>query len=179
MDNVLLRPTYGTPHEALPFDDVRAEDFIPALREALDLARAEVKAIRDRAEAPTFGNTIEALERNGERLSLISSMLFNLNAAETTEAIQLATREASPLLTEWGNDILLDEALFARVARVWEERATYDLTPEAATLLEKTYLQFVRNGANLDDAGKQRLRELDKALAERQLTFGEHVLHAT
>ena len=179
MQNVLTRATFGTPYEAFPFDAIRPADLLPALREAMTAARAQVADIRNDPAPATFDNTVAALERSGERLHLLSAVLFNLHAAETNEEIQQATREASPLLTDYGNDILLDERIFARVEHVWNTADRTAMTAEACTLLDKEYRQFVRNGAHLDPDGKQRLRALDQQLADLQLTFGEHVLHAT
>ncbi|SDL11212.1 peptidyl-dipeptidase Dcp [Catalinimonas alkaloidigena] len=178
MNNILATP-FETPFGVAPFSSIKVDDFLPALKAAIEEGKAQVQMVADANTPPTFANTVEALERSGERVGIISSILFNLNAAETNPELQKVARDASPLLSEYGNDILLNEKLFQRIAQVWNDRAQYDLTPEAATLLEKTYKQFVRNGANLDEAGKQRLREIDKRMAELSLLFGEHVLNAT
>ena len=107
------------------------------------------------------------------------SVLFNLNSAETTPELQKLVKEASPLLSEYRNDISLNEPLFARVRAVYEQRDSLSLDPESAMLLEKAYKRFARNGANLDEAGKERIREIDKELSELGLRFGENILNET
>ncbi len=173
----LLLTTFQTPFETPPFHKLRSEDYLPALREAVSLARAELRALADAPTPPTFENTIEALERSGERVNLIATIFYNLHSAETDDVLERDAQEIAPLLSAYGNDILLDEALFARVAAVHAARP--DLEGEAERLLEKTYRTFVRNGANLSEADKERLRALDEELSRLSLTFGQHVLKDT
>ncbi len=173
----LLLTTFQTPFETPPFDKLSHEDYLPALQEAIALARAELRAIADAPTPPTFENTIEALERSGERVNLIAAIFYNLHSAETNEVLERDAQEIAPLLSAYGNDILLDEVLFARVAAVHAARPA--LESEAERLLEKTYRTFVRNGANLSDEDKQRLRALDEELSRLSLTFGQHVLQDT
>nr|WP_293835025.1 M3 family metallopeptidase [uncultured Arsenicibacter sp.] len=178
LDNPLLQP-FQTPHETAPFDLIKNEHFLPALHEALAEGRKEIEAITGNPDAPTFENTIVALEHSGFLLNRVASVLFNLNAAETSPEIQDIVRTASPLLSEYGNDVTLNEALFARIKAVWDTRETLSLDPESSMLLEKAYKRFARNGANLDEAGKERLREIDKELSRLSLQFGENVLNET
>lgn len=178
LDNPLLQP-FQTPHETAPFDLIKNEHFLPALHEALAEGRKEIEAITGNPDAPTFENTIVALEHSGFLLNRVASVLFNLNAAETSAEIQEIVRTASPLLSEYGNDVTLNEALFARIKAVWDKRETLSLDPESSMLLEKAYKRFARNGANLDEAGKERLREIDKELSRLSLQFGENVLNET
>lgn len=178
LDNPLLQP-FQTPHETAPFDLIKNEHFLPALHEALAEGRKEIEAITGNPDAPTFENTIVALEHSGFLLNRVASVLFNLNAAETSAEIQEIVRTASPLLSEYGNDVTLNEALFARIKAVWDTRETLSLDPESSMLLEKAYKRFARNGANLDEAGKERLREIDKELSRLSLQFGENVLNET
>jgi peptidyl-dipeptidase Dcp len=128
---------------------------------------------------PTFENTVEALEKSGKQLGVISSIFFNLNSAETNDEIQKLAREISPLLTAHANDILLDQELFQRIAQVFEQRGQLSLNPEQTTLLEKTYKSFVRNGAQLGKIDADTLRKIDQELAQLSLQFGEHVLAET
>jgi peptidyl-dipeptidase Dcp len=178
MENPLLN-AFNTPFEAVPFDKIKPEHFLPAIQKAIEKGREEIEAISTAAEAPTFANTLEALENSGELVNTVSAVFFNLNSAETNDQIQKLAREISPMLTEYSNDILLDERLFKRVKAVWEQRNNQGLTAEQYTLLDKTYKSFVRNGANLNEEGKTRLREIDKDLSGLSLRFGEHVLQET
>ncbi len=174
MENPLLQP-----FDAVPFSKVKTEHFKPAFLKALDEARAEIDVIAERSEAPDFENTIAALDYAGYRLDRISSLFFNLNSAETDAEIQALAQEISPLLSEFSNDITLNEALFSKVQAVYEQREDLELDPEAQMLLDRKYRHFKRNGALLDEAGKKRLREIDARLSKLKLTFGEHVLAET
>ncbi|ADB37903.1 M3 family metallopeptidase [Spirosoma linguale] len=171
--------SYTTPHQTAPFDKIKNADYLPALKDGLAQGRKDVDAIVTNTAAPTFENTIVALERAGDLLGKVTSVLFNLNSAETSPELQKIVKEASPLLSEYGNDITLNAKLFARIKTVYEQRAKLKLDPESAMLLEKTYKRFSRNGANLDDKGKERLRVIDKELSQLSLQFGENVLNET
>ncbi|UII78456.1 M3 family metallopeptidase [Flagellimonas sp. CMM7] len=162
-----------------PFEQIKNEHFKPAFLEAIENARKEIDALVENTEAPTFENTLEALEFSGRQLDRVSSIFFNLNSAETNDEIQKIAQEVSPLLSEFGNDITLNEALFKRIKSVYEQRGHLDLTTEQQTLLEKRYKSFSRNGANLEDAAKKRLREVDAELSKLKLKFGENVLAET
>ncbi len=162
-----------------PFEQINNSHFKPAFLEAIENARKEIDLIAKNPEAPTFENTLEALDFSGQQLDRISSVFFNLNSAEANEEIQKIAQEVSPLLSEFSNDITLNEALFKRVKTVYEQRNTLSLNPEQKTLLEKRYKSFSRNGANLDDSEKKRLREIDAELSKLKLQFGENVLAET
>lgn len=177
MTNPLLAE-YTSPFETSPFDLLKTEHFLPAIQEAIKIAKADIAKINSESE-PTFENTLEALDRSGKKLSLISSIFFNLNSAETNDEIQKLAREISPLLTDYSNDILLDQKLFSRVAAVFEKKESLQLTPEQSTLLEKTFKSFVRNGANLNEKDADKLRKIDQELAQLSLKFGENVLAET
>ncbi len=168
-----------TSFDIAPFSKIKNEHFLPAFQEALKIARQEIDAITQNKATPTFENTIEALVYSGQQLDRISSVFFNLNSAETNEHIQKIAQEVSPMLSEFGNDITLNEALFSRVKSIYAQKDSLDLTPEQMTLLEKNYKSFSRNGANLPEDKKSRLREIDAALAKLKLTFGENVLAET
>jgi peptidyl-dipeptidase Dcp len=176
--NPFLQP-YTTPHQTAPFDKVTNDDYMPALKEGIKQARKEVAAITSSKEEPTFDNTIVALERTGDLLGKVTSVLFNLNSAETTPDLQKIVKEASPMLTEYGNDVTLNQKLYARIKSVYDKRASLKLDPESDMLLEKAYKRFARNGANLDEKGKERLRAIDKELSQLSLQFGENVLNET
>ncbi|WP_375325340.1 M3 family metallopeptidase [Flagellimonas sp. GZD32] len=174
MNNPLLEPF----NEA-PFSKIKNEHFKPAFLQAIEDAKKEIDDITSNPEEPTFENTVVALDFAGQQLDRISSVFFNLNSAETNEEIQKIAQEVSPLLSEFGNDITLNEALFQRIKTVYENRDSIELSPEQATLLDKKYKSFSRNGANLNEADKKRLREIDAELSKLKLTFGENVLAET
>ncbi len=174
-----LLEKFNTVHETVPFDKIRNEHFLPAIKESIAQGRSEVDAIVNNPEAPSFANTIVALDRAGDRLSRVSSALFNLNSAETSPELQQIVREVSPLTTEYSNDISLNEKLFARIKTVYEKRQSLPLDAESAMLLEKTYKSFARNGANLSGPDKERFRAINKRLSELSITFNENVLEET
>ncbi|WP_395632311.1 M3 family metallopeptidase [Flavobacterium sp.] len=175
----ILTQNFQTKHNTAPFSQIKIEDYQPAFEENIAKARAEIDAIINNAEAPTFENTIEALDFAGQALDRLSSIFFNLNSAETCDEMQKIAQEVSPLLTAFGNDITLNEDLFKRVKAVHEQKASLNLTPEQSTLLDKKYKSFTRNGALLSEDKKEILREIDKTLAKLKLTFGENVLAET
>ncbi len=177
-DNPLLKPFDGL-HGTPPFSSIRIEDYAPAFEAAIADARLEVKAIAENPEAPTFANTIEALEFSGQKLSDISSIFFNLNESNTNDTMQQLSLELSPKLTEFHNDVSLNPDLFQRVRSVYEGRDTLQLTQEQAQLLDKTYKSFARNGAALSDSNKETYRQLTSELAQLTLQFGQNVLAAT
>jgi peptidyl-dipeptidase Dcp len=176
--NPLLQK-FNTPFETPPFDLIKNEHFLPAIKEAIIEGKKEVKSITEQKEEPDFKNTIEALERSGHLVGQVSGIFFNLNSAETNDEIQAIAREISPLLSEYSNDIMLDEVLFQRIKFVHDRKNSIMLSAEEKTLLEKTYKSFVRNGANASTEQKEKLREIDKELSKLSLVFGEHVLKET
>jgi peptidyl-dipeptidase Dcp len=178
MSNPLLG-AFTTPYQSTPFSKIAETDFLPALDAAIAKAKAEIDALIAQSAAPNFTNSIAALDFTGEEVGRTAEIFFNLNSAETNDNIQKLAREFSPKLTEYGNDILLNEALFARVKQVWDNRESEKLTTEEARLLEKTYKSFVRNGANLSEADKITLRDINTRLATLALQFGENVLAET
>ena len=174
MKNPLLEP-----FDQAPFSKIKNEHFKPAFLEAIESAKKEIDEIANNPEPPTFGNTLVALDFSGQQLDRISSIFFNLNSAETNDEIQKIAQEVSPLLSEFGNDIILNERLFKRIKAVYEVREALALTPEQSTLLEKQYKKFSRNGANLNEEDKKRLRGIDTELSKLKLKFGENVLAET
>ena len=163
---------FGTP----PFPEIKEAHFLPAFQEGMARQKKEVQAIVSGAAAPDFANTIEALERTGELLTKVNNVFYALTDNNTNEAIQKIEAEIAPLLAKHRDDISLDDRLFQRVKAVWEGRAALSLTPEQAKLLEKTYKEFVRNGAALDEAKKTELRAINEELAVLTVKFGENVL---
>jgi oligopeptidase A len=175
----LFSKKFTTKYETAPFSQIKMEDYKPAFEENIKAAKAEIDAIINNPEAPTFENTLEALDFSGNALDRLSSIFFNLNSAETSEEMQKIAQEVSPLLTEFSNDITLNEDLFKRIKSVYDQKDSLDLTTEQQTLLDKKYKGFVRNGALLKDEQKAKLREIDTQLAKLKLTYGENVLAET
>mgnify|MGYP003635630728 CR=1 FL=1 len=171
--------TKVTEQSLIKFNQLKISNFITDLDKLIEKAKAEVAQLLAQNEAGTFQNTIEKLEFIGSDVHELSSIFFNLNSAETTDEIQALAPEFSKKLTAYGNDILLNEELFHRVKEVWETHSELDLTAEQQTVLEKTYLGFVRNGALLNEADKTRLREIDEQMSRTSLKFGENVLAET
>ena len=166
-------------YNTAPFTKIASEDYKPAIKKGIEIAKAEIDAIVNTKEAPTFKNTTEALDYTGEKLNRITSIFFNLNSAETNDDIQRIAQEVSPWLSEFRNDITLNEALFARVKSVFDDRKNLNLNAEQKMLLEKQYKGFARNGANLNNEKKSQLREIDTKLSKLSLKFGENVLAET
>jgi peptidyl-dipeptidase Dcp len=167
--------TYKTPFETIPFSKINNEHYLPALKKGIELTQAEIQNIISNPQPPTFQNTIEVMEKKGDIINKVTAAFFNLNAANTNDEMQSLAQEISPLLTAHGNDIMMNKELFDRIKVVYES-GFEGLTTEQETLLTKTYKSFVRNGANLSENEKNRLREIDTLTAKLSLTFGEHVL---
>lgn len=178
MSNPLLQP-FNTPFESVPFETIEQEQFKPAILECIDGAKAEIAAIIANEATPDFANTIAALERVGKRLDVVSATFFNLDAAETNDYLQNLAQELSPILAEYNNDVMLNEALFTRIQQVFDHINRAELTGEENQLLDKTYKSFVRNGALLPEKEKEQLREIDKQLATLTMKFSQNVLQET
>lgn len=176
--NPLLKD-FNTPFGTVPFAEIQTKHYLPALKEAIAIGLKEVDGICEQSEAPSFNNTIVALENSGELVSRIAEIFFNLNSAETSEEIQMLARDFSPLLSEYRNDIILNPKLFDRVKTVYQQSEMLNLDQEDRMLLAKTYRSFERNGALLNDGDQKRLREIDQQLAQLSLQFGENVLAET
>ena len=176
--NILLEK-FNTPFETVPFDQIKPESFMPSAKEAIVLAKKRIEDIKNNKETPTFSNVIEALENAGPEIDTISGIFFNLHGAESNDEIQNIAKELSPLLTEYSNDISLDQELFSKIKVVWDNKNKFNLNPEQTILLEKSYKSFVRNGALLNEADKNKMREISTKLATLSLQFGDNVLKET
>nr|WP_309758019.1 M3 family metallopeptidase [Flavobacterium sp.] len=174
-----LTSTFNTKHNTAPFAAIKLEDYKPAFIENIAAAKTEIDAIITNSDVPTFENTIVALDFAGEQLDRLSSIFFNLNSAETNDEMQKIAQEVSPLLTEFSNDIALNVDLFKRVKAVYDQKDSLPLTTEQATLIDKKFKGFSRNGALLNEEDKLKLREIDTELAKIKLTYGENVLAET
>lgn len=173
--NPLLEPWTG-PFATPPFIDIRVEHFRPALETGMAEQRAEIDAIAENSEAPSFDNTIAALERSGFNLDRAGAVFFNLAGADTNEEIQAIERDVAPLLARHSNEINLNEKLFARIASLWEKRETLGLDDEQTRVLDRYHTNFLRAGAGLDAAGKARLAEINERLATLSTLFAQNVL---
>ena len=176
--NPFLQP-FGTPHGTVPFDHIRTEHFEPAMREGIHRQLAEIDAITANPDEPTFANTIEAYERSGQLLSIVSNVFGNLHSAETNDELDRLAEMLMPLLSEHSNNISLNPQLFERVKYVHEHTDRTRLTPEQQTLLEETYRGFVRNGADLQGEARDRYRALCQELSLLTLKFSENNLKET
>lgn len=171
--------TYKTPHQTIPFNELKTEYYLPAFDEAMKQQTVEVDKIVNNSQAPTFENTIVALEKSGSMLNKVSSPLYNLLSAETNDELQAIAEKISPLMSEHSNSIRLNEKLFARVKAVYEQKDKLKLTTEQKMLLKETYEGFAKNGANLSDADKVIYRQLTKDLNMLTLQYGQNVLKET
>jgi len=171
--------TYKNKYGAPPFELIKNEHYKPAFTEGIKQQQAEIDAIAESTDAPTFANTIEALDFSGELLKKVSSVFFNLYSAETNEEMSKIATEISPILSEHNDNIYLNEKLFVRVKTLFDSRATLSLTPEQNRLLEKYHRSFIRSGAGLNAEQKVQLRDINKKLGIAELTFGQNVLDET
>ena len=170
---------YRTPYGTAPFDQIKTEHYEPAFEAGIRQHQQEIDAIVNQRSIPTFENTIEALDRSGDLLTRVSSVFFALLSAESNDEMMEISQRISPKLSEHSNNINLNEGLFQRVKAVYDNREKMNLTPEQTMLLTETYNGFVRSGANLSGANKERYRQLSSELSQLTLTFGQNVLKET
>jgi len=179
MNNNPLLESFNTKYDTAPFSRIKEEHYKPAFEIALKQARSEIKTIKELKVAPDFTNTIEALEKTGKKLGTIASIFFNLTYAETSDGLQSLASELSPILTEFNNEIHLDEELFAKIDIVYKTIDTNNLSTEQQMLLNETYKSFQKNGINLPKEQKERYKEISKRLSELTVKFGQNVLAET
>jgi peptidyl-dipeptidase Dcp len=170
---------YKTPHQTIPFNEIKTEHYFPAFEEAMKQHSIEVDAITNNPQTPTFENTIVALEKSGSLLDKVSSPFQNMLSSETNDDLQAIAEKISPLTTEHSNSIRLNEKLFARIKAIYLQKDQLKLTPEQQMLLKTTYDEFANNGANLSKADKVVYRELTKSLNFLTLQYGQNVLKET
>lgn len=175
----ILTEKFNTPYHSAPFGDIKNEDYLPAFKELIQKSEAEIDAIVNNPEAPTFENVIEALAYSGEQLDVVSNIFFNLNSAETSDELQQIAQEVSPILTEYSSKISQNEALFNKIKKVYDEKEHYDLNEEQEMLLNETYKGFVRSGALLNEEDKEKLKKISMDLSLKSLQFGQNVLAST
>lgn len=177
-ENPLLTK-YNTPFDTPPFGKIELKHYKPAFEKAVADTRSGIEAITSNKKAPTFENTIVAMENNGRLLGDVAGIFYNLNECQTSDEMQQIAEDIQPMMTELSNDISLNPALFARVKSVYDSRSKLKLTPEQKMLLSDTYKSFARNGAELNDADKAKYREISSELSALSLKFGQNVLAAT
>jgi len=176
-NNPLLMP-FTAKDQAVPFDQIKVEHYLPALDEAITLAKNNIAKIKANSATPDFENTIVALETVSEKADVIATIYGNLESAHSDDAFQALATEIYPKLTALASDVSLDEEIFKRVKAVYDNRNAMKLTAEQTRLLEKTYLSFVRNGALLSPEQKETLRQIDQEMSGLGLKYSEKVLKA-
>ena len=167
--------SFGAP----AFDQVQLKHYLPAFKEAIRLNQAEIDVIVNNEDAPTFENTIVALDRSGLVLDRVCGVFYNVLEADGNEQMDAIANEVAPILSDFQNGILLNEGLFSRIKAVYDQRENLNLNPEQMRLLTETYKSFVQNGANLPDDKKARLKEINSQLAVLSLQFGQNVVAET
>lgn len=173
--NPFFRP-WTTPFGIAPFPEISIDDYRPAFDRALAEHRAEIEEIATNPDAPTFANTIDALETGGHALDRVCGVFFNLAGSDATDAIQAIQRDIAPVLAQHSNAVTLDPRLFTRIKALHDRRDHLHLTAEQARVLEKTYKNFVRGGAALDDPSKDRMRAVTERLAVLGTQFSQNIL---
>jgi peptidyl-dipeptidase Dcp len=170
---------YDTPFGIPPFEKIQPKHYIPAIEKGIAIHNSEIKAIVSNKEAPTFDNTILALEYSGKDIQKASMVFFNLMEANTNEELQKIAKELSPKLSVHQDDILLNDQLFARVKSVYDQKENLNLNPEQLKLLKETYKKFVRSGANLTPEQKTEMKKINEELSLLSLQFGDNILGET
>jgi peptidyl-dipeptidase Dcp len=170
---------WETPYQVPPFDKIEIKHYIPAFEEGMKQQMVEVNAIIKEKESPTFANTIEALDYSGELLGKVSAVFFNVLETNSSDEMQKIAEEISPKLSAHGDNINLNAELFQRVKTVYENKEKENLNPEQLRLLEETYKNFVRGGANLPKEKQGRFREINEEMSTLALQFNKNVLDAT
>lgn len=170
---------WKTPHGTYPFNEIKAEHYVPAFEKAMEEGLAEVEAIANNPATPTFANTIEAYSKSGELMDIVSNCFYNLTEAETTDELQAIEVEMAPKISEYSNKIRFNEKLFERIKAVYDKRATLKLNTAQAKLLKDIYEGFALNGANLSPEDKEKYNTLSTKLTQLTMTFGQNSLKAT
>ena len=177
-DNPLFNE-FDTPYGIAPFSEITIDHYREGMLRGMEEQKAEIEAIVNNPEAPTFENTIVALDQCGELLRKVRGTFSPLSSSNSTEEIRALQKEMSPISSAHSDDINLNPALFARVKAVYEQKDKLSLTPEQAKVLENTYDRFVKSGAELSDEDKEKLRALNQEISMLQLTFSQNLQHET
>ena len=174
-DNPLLQK-WDTPFETAPFEKIKVEHYLPAFEAAMEEHNKEIQAIIDNAEAPTFDNTIAALDYAGETLSKVAGVFFNMMAANTSEELQKVNEQVGPMMATHSDNISMNAKLFEKIKAVYDAKDSQKYTGEQLALLEKTYNKFVRSGALLDAAKQEELRKVNAELTKVEAKFDANLL---
>ena len=178
MDNPFFSK-WNTPYEIPDFSRIKTDHYMPAFEEGMRQQKAEIDAIVNNPDAPTFENTVLAYEYSGQLLQQVSAVFFNLSECENSPEMEAIEEQVTPLLAAHGDDIALNAKLFERVKAVYDQRESLDLNAEQARLLEETYKGFVRGGANVPADKQERFRQLNEQIANLTMRFAQNVLKAT
>ena len=170
---------YETPFQIPPFEAIKFSHYEPAFIQGMKEHLEEIDVIANNTEAPTFENTIEALERSGKTLDKVSSVFFNLQGSNTDDDMDSLQRTVSPKLSSHNDSILLNKKLFMRIKEIYENKQSLSLTVEQARLVAETYKRFIRSGANLDQNSMDRLTEINSSLSSLSVQFDQNVLKET
>ena len=168
---------FQTPYGVPPFDQIKLEHYEPAFMKGIDEQNANIQAIIDNAEAPTFDNVIAAFDNSSPILDRVGGVFYNLTEAETTDDLTALSMKLAPVMSDHSDNILLNQALFAKIKAVYQQKDSLGLTTEQQRLLEKTYKNFVRSGANLPADKQARLREINKQLSTLGIRFDKNILN--
>ena len=174
-DNPLLQK-WDTPFETAPFEKIKVEHYLPAFEAAIAEHNKEIQAIIDNAEAPTFDNTIAALDYSGETLSKVAGVFFNMMAANTSEELQKVNEQVGPMMATHSDNVSMNAKLFEKIKAVYDAKDSQKYTGEQLALLEKTYNKFVRSGALLDAAKQEELRKVNAELTKVEAKFDANLL---
>lgn len=177
-DNPLLQ-TWDTPFETAPFEKIKVEHYLPAFEAAMAEHDKEIQAIIDNAEAPTFDNTIAALDYSGQTLTKVAGVFYNMMAANTSEELQKVNEQIGPMMATHSDNVSMNAKLFEKIKAVYDAKDSQKYTGEQLALLEKTYKQFVRSGALLDAAKQAELREVNAELTKVEAKFDANLLKET
>ena len=170
---------YDTPYGIPPFEKIKKTHYLPAFYHGIEQNKLEIDAITKVKSRPTFENTIVAMEKSGNFLNKVSNTFYGLTGSMSDEEMRAIAKEISPKLSALSDDIALNDALFLRVKAVYDNQEAFGLRTDQKLLLDKTYKSFIRGGANLNDADKLKLRELNEKLSGLSLKFGENLLAET
>ena len=170
---------WDTPFGVPPFNRIKNEHYLPAFKEAIRQDDAEITAIVNNSDEPTFENTILPLDKSGDLLTNVRRVFFNLSDANTNDSIQALAREIAPMLSAHRDDIMMNDALFNKIKKIYEKRNASELDKSQIRVVEKYYESFVRNGANLNPADKDKLRKLNEELTSLSVKFGQNLLAET
>ena len=169
---------YNMPYDAVPFSKFKTEDFIPAIKKSIELTMERINKIVENSEEPNFKNTILALETSEEELNYVMSVYWHLFGSESDNELKSLAEKISPMGSKLKNDILLNSKLFNKIKIVYQNKNNSNLDEEDIRLIDVTYKSFIKNGADLNEADKQKIREIDQKLSLLSPQFSNNVLNA-